>query len=77
MSEMYATKAFLEQTKGHVERNFFVPPLQHASRLWRYSHHPPGTLQLPPPIHPEDIYMSSDRYLFGPPGMKLYRSPLY
>ncbi|GFS48132.1 g_PROTEIN_RECEP_F3_4 domain-containing protein [Trichonephila inaurata madagascariensis] len=61
-----------------MERNYFVPPLQHASRLWRYSHHP-ATLQLPPPLHPssEDIYLSSDRYLFGPPGMKLYRSPLY
>ncbi|KAF8763183.1 Metabotropic glutamate receptor 5 like protein [Argiope bruennichi] len=61
-----------------VERNYFVPPLQHASRLWRYGHHP-ATLQLPPPLHPssEDIYLSSDRYLFGPPGMKLYRSPLY
>ncbi|GFT81354.1 g_PROTEIN_RECEP_F3_4 domain-containing protein [Trichonephila clavipes] len=61
-----------------LERNYFVPPLQHTSRLWRYNHHP-ATLQLPPPLHPssEDIYLSSDRYLFGPPGMKLYRSPLY
>lgn len=63
-----------------VERGYFVPPLQSASRLWRLSHHP-ATLQLPPPppLHPspEDIYLSSDRYLFGHPAVKLYRTPLY
>ncbi|XP_054710633.1 metabotropic glutamate receptor 2-like [Uloborus diversus] len=61
-----------------ADRGYFVPPLQPSSRLWRYSHHP-TLLSLPPPLHPspEDICYSSDRYLFGPPGMKLYRSPLY
>ncbi|XP_021004041.2 metabotropic glutamate receptor 3 isoform X2 [Parasteatoda tepidariorum] len=62
----------------HAERGYFVPPLQHASRLWRYSHHP-ATLQIQPPLHPspEDIYLPNERYLFAPPAMKLYRSPLY
>lgn len=63
-----------------VEQRYFVPPLQSASRLWRLSHHP-ATLQLapPPPMHPapEDIYLSSERYLFGHPAVKLYRTPLY
>lgn len=56
-----------------VERGFFLPA--HPSRLWRYTH--PATLQLPPLHPPEDLYFASERYLFSPPGMKLYRSPLY